>query len=536
MERKIVQGLLLGVSSNQLARELKVCKKTIKRIKERAQAKGYLNGTALPVYPEALFPEVVDARSAQSSEADVLLSEHRGWIKERLEVDEWLPITVYEELPVRVGRSSFYRFLKRHDLMPKASRGGVIPEIVCDPGEALVLDWGKLTTVVVDGVKRTVWMLIGVLGFSRYRMIRLVWSNKVEETLPALASMFDEIGGVPRRVTTDNPKCFATKADKYEPVLNPVAERFADYYGFILECLPPRDPQKKGKVERQVPYGRRLYQAHGSNWWGLEESQDYLNKKLSIANQNKHGTTRLRPVEVLKQEQEALQSLPTVPYDMEEYHKGTVRKDGCVRFRDKYYSVGEEHASCEVVIIGNSTQVSIYRDGQLLEVHERLTAPHRSKSIKAHHKRPWERTFEQQSLYRSRARAIGLWVEELVVTILAQGDGFVDHRKIWGILSLDKKYPAHIIDQACRLAHDQERWSYQFVKQMAETLSALEDATEDSSQQPFPLTKPTKFTRSIEEYSRKVNLTLIKGDKNEQRNNQETVRCAQNAHCSQRTG
>ena len=443
---------------------------------------------------------------------------------------------MFEELPVKVGRSSFYRFLKRHKLMPKVSRGGVIPEIVSEPGETLQLDWGKLRTVSVDGVKKTVWMLIGVLGFCRYRMIRLVWSNKVEETLPALASMLEEIGGVTRRVTTDNPKCFATKADKYEAILNPVAERFASYYGFILECLPPNDPEKKGKVERQVPYGRRLYQAHGDDWWGLEESQDYLNKKLAIANQNKHGTTRLRPVEVLEQEQIALKPLPTVPYDMEEYHKGTVRKDGCVRFRDKYYSAGEEYVSREVVVIGSSTQVSIYLDNKLLEVHDRITDPHRSKSIKEHHKRPWERTFEEQSIYRSKARAIGLWVDELVVTILAIGDGFVDTRKIWGILSLDKKYPPHIIDEACHLAHDHERWSYQFVKKTAEILHALENNKDDNSQQPLPLTKTTKFTRNIEEYSRKVQLTLIKGDKDEQRNDQEAVPGPQDAHRIQRAG
>jgi len=41
------------------------------------------------------------------------------------------------------------------------------------------------------------------------------------------------------------------------------------HYQVQMECLPPRDPQKKGKVERMMPYVRRLFQAHGE-WQGIE--------------------------------------------------------------------------------------------------------------------------------------------------------------------------------------------------------------------------------------------------------------------------
>ncbi len=37
--------------------------------------------------------------------------------------------------------------------------------------------------------------------------------------MDAIESMLQEIGGVPRKLTSDNPKCFATKADKYDPKL-----------------------------------------------------------------------------------------------------------------------------------------------------------------------------------------------------------------------------------------------------------------------------------------------------------------------------
>jgi transposase len=105
--------------------------------------------------------------------------------------------------------------------------------------------------------------------------------------------MFNEAGGVPKKLTSDNPKCFSTEASKFEPILNPGFERFCSHYGVIAEMLPPADPEKKGKVERSVSYIRRLYEAYGE-FVSIEDSQKYLDKKVAIANERKHGTTRLR--------------------------------------------------------------------------------------------------------------------------------------------------------------------------------------------------------------------------------------------------
>ena len=103
--------------------------------------------------------------------------------------------------------------------------------------------------------------------------------------------MFNEIGGIHQKKTSDNPKCFAIEASKYEPILNPAFESFCDYYNVIPEILPPRSPEKKGKVEGVVSYVRRLFEAHEA-WINLKEAQIYIDRKMIIANQRKHGTTK----------------------------------------------------------------------------------------------------------------------------------------------------------------------------------------------------------------------------------------------------
>ena len=223
MDRKIVELLKFGAGVNKVVETLQVGKKRVRCLRERAKEYGYLDAkgkpgaTALPPYPEAIFPESVDGRAVQPSEPQRLLEPHRPWIAERLQAG-WHAVTVYEELPVQVRRSSFYRYLERENLNKIGASFRVVPEIIHRSGEALLLDWGKLRDVIdTDGRKRTVWMFTGILGYSRYLMVRLVWSNDVETTLKAMASMFSELGGVAGKVTSDNPKCFALEASTAKP-------------------------------------------------------------------------------------------------------------------------------------------------------------------------------------------------------------------------------------------------------------------------------------------------------------------------------
>lgn len=484
VDRKIVELLIGGTGINAIGRTLHVAKRRIRALRERAIQAGYLSAdgrpgaTALPSYPQGVFPDGVDGRTLRLSEAHGLLEPQKGWIEERLAAG-WHAVTVFEELPEElkkvIGRSSFYRFLKRHNLHRPGDSGGVVPEIRHAPGEALILDWGKLRDVVdpVTGRTRRLWMFIGVLGHSRFMMIRLVWTMDTETTLRTLEGMFRQIGGVPFKVTIDNPKCMALEASKYEPLLNPAAERFAARYGFLIECLPPYDPEKKGKVERQVPFGRRLYEAHGDAWLGIEESQAYLDKKLVIANDRRHGTTLRQPKAVFEQEEaKTLKALPALAYEIEQFHEGGVRQDGHVRFDNKYYSVDEIYKGKDVVVLGGREQVSIYYQGKLLEVHTRITDPNQTKSTKPQHLKPWVRAMQDDSHYRRRAQALGPNVDEMILKLLSRGQGFIDTRKIWGILSLDKEHAADVIDAGCQKALELGELSFRMVKRYVDLAEA----------------------------------------------------------------
>jgi transposase len=524
MDRKIVELFLQGRSAREIMRQLGTGDRRVSKVRCLAEEYGYLlrrgaagtPGVPLPPYPEALFPDGPDGRASKASEANTLILARQPWITERL-LAGWHPITVFEELGLPVSRSSFYRFLHRHGLceLGDNARKRVVPEIRHRPGEALLLDWGKLRDVMdpVTGKKRTLWAFVAVLGYSRFMMVRLVWTNETRLTLAVIEGMFREIGGVPERVTSDNPKCFALEASRYEPLLNPAFERMAGHYGIRIECLPPADPQKKGKVERLMPYVRRLYEAHGEAWYGIEESQAFLDKKVALANERVHGTTRMKPIEQFLQVEAAhLKPLPALAYEPEEVSDGKVRRDGHVRFDSKYYSLGETFIGKTVLILASSSQVSIYYQGKLTEVHERIPAndPSRSKSTKPHHLKPWEREMKEGSLYRRRAQALGPDVDRFVLQLLNQGEGFIDTRKIWGVLSFDKSYTPAQINEACRQALALGTLSYRMVKSLLRLLPA-HPAGQDEAALPETARPPegnavNKFVRPMSVYEQQLKL------------------------------
>ncbi len=90
------------------------------------------------------------------------------------------------------------------------------------------------------------------------------------------------------------------------------------------------------------------------------------------------------------------------------------------------------------------------------------------------------------------------WVE----AVLRQGQGFVDTRRVWGVLSLDKRYGRPEIDGACARALALGSTSYRMVMKMLVVAEALGHA-EAAGPAAAPVARqeaPHKYTRSLEDY------------------------------------
>lgn len=512
MEYRIVELLILKRGVKSICKELKVGKDRVRDVRAKARAYGYLGGDRpLPMPPEAIFTDDKVSAVCVVSEPDQVLCERMEWIRDRL-VAGWHAVTIFEELGLaEVSRSSFYRFFERHELFKfkkKYQAPGLVAPIIHSPGEALILDWGKLCDVVEPetGRVRTLWAFVGVLGYSRYMMVRLVWTNDVVTTLPAIESMLREIGGVTRKVTSDNPKCFALKAHRYDPLLNPAFQRFSAHYHFTIECLAPREPKKKGKVERLMPFARRLFEAYPiAEWRGLEHAQEYMTRKVGIANERRHGTTCEKPIVVYRERESIhLKSLPALAFERCEVSYPTVRRDTLVRVMNKYYAVPDCFVGREMTALLTDTQVTLYHEGKLIENYVRLTQPDEIYAIKEHLQKPWQKIKENNLHYLKQAQTIGPNAARFVERVLQQGNGFVDTRRIWGVLSLEKKYSRDAIDWATSVALDMGRLSSRFVEEMIQLhVGKIElpgQLPREVGGKEVKSLAPSKFARSMDVY------------------------------------
>jgi len=115
-------------------------------------------------------------------------------------------------------------------------------------------------------------------------------------------------------------------------------------------------------------------------------------------------------------------------------------------------------------------------------------------------------------MYRQRAAKLGPSVETMVVRLLEQGQGFVDTRKIWGILSLDKRYRPDRIDAACRQALEMGNLGYRAVKIWleAEEAAECERAQAASPAQPAPVLRKTahQHVRPLSVYQEQLTLVM----------------------------
>ena len=510
VDRKIVEYFRSGLTTSKIAKETQKGKGYVIGIRKLALEYNYIEEASenptmfratareLPPVPEALFP-ITDNRKSRLADTDLVLDPHKVWIKERLGAG-WCPQTVFEELPVGIPRANFYRYLGRHDLKlaPEMRHS---PEIIHGPGECLQIDWGKIFDVDENGKRRVVWAFIGTLGHSRLTLVRVVDRCDFETTVNAITSMLTELGGVPRRVTSDNPKVFVITASKFDPQLNVAFERFACHYGFTIEALPPRDPQKKGKVERSVQIVRRLFESFDLSTYSLKLAQEHIDRKMTIANQRKHGSHLMRPIDVFERdEKKSLKALPVVPYEVEKILTTNVREDGYVRFLNKFYRVDPRLKSEEALVIGNTEFISIYCAGRLIESYPKITDPFRKSDCKEHLREAFEKTLNDHGHYITMAEKIGPNASRFVQIILARGEGFVDNRIVWGLMSLDKTYSKDEIDKACASALELSTVHLGCVRSLLKIHAKPKPKAEK--------TNNGKFTRSMTEYKTQLRLVF----------------------------
>jgi transposase len=323
----------------------------------------------------------------------------------------------------------------------------------CQPGEEAQIDFGKGAWIVdAAGKRRRPHVLRVVLCHSRKGYSEAVYRQTTEAFLRCLENAFWAFGGVPQRLVTDNLRAAVTKADWFDPELNPKVQSFCQHYGVVLLPTRPYTPRHKGKVERGVDYVQDNA-LKGRIFSSLDEENRFLSDwERSVADTRVHGTTRQQVSKLFATERPALQALPTERFPF--FHEGqrAVHRDGHVEVDKAYYSVPPEYLSRTVWVRWDARVVRVFNQRfDQIAMHVKHE-PGRFSTQGQHIASEKISGVERGAAWLlARTRRLGAhstrWSEAVIAVRGVEGV-----RVLQGLLSLAHRYPCAAIERACELA------------------------------------------------------------------------------------
>ena len=334
-------------------------------------------------------------------------------------------------------------------------------------GEAAQIDFGsgpELVDPETGEIVKTHFFLM-TLCWSRHQYAEIVLDQKVPTWLECHRHAFEWFGGVPQKLIIDNAKCAITRACARDPVVQRAYAEFAEGYGFKIDPCPPREPQKKGRVEAGVKYLKRRFLPLRDFRHLRDANRQLADWVLATAGNRLHGTTRQRPLDHFTAvEQPLLRALPDVPPEPACWAKVKVHRDAHVQFRKALYSVPYQRVGQTLWLKATATTVRLYADHLLVATHPRLFRAGQRATIQDH--MPPEalaHLLRDPQWCRRRAEAIGPACQALIEHLFA--DRVLENlRGVQGLLRLAKSHTPARLEAACRRALDFGNPRYRAVK------------------------------------------------------------------------
>lgn len=206
------------------------------------------------------------------------------------------------------------------------------------PAQEAQFDWkGPVSGLLASAPEQKLYFFRLVMGYSRYRITRLVRLQTLPAVLADLMDVLATLGGLPQRLVFDN---FGAAVLKPRPNLrlHPFFADFCDHYGIEPAPALPYSPQRKGKTERSfrdLAESDLLHQVYADP----ADIQRALDRADEQYNRRVHTTTGETPTARLERERPFLMALPAVPFDPRLPETRQVLSDCTISYHAVYYSV-----------------------------------------------------------------------------------------------------------------------------------------------------------------------------------------------------
>jgi transposase len=406
---------------------------------------------------------------------------------------------IFQDLVAEHGFAGSYYSVRR--FVRQLGRRAELPvrRMECEPGDECQVDFGRGAPVVgADGKRQATHVLRVVLSHSRKGYSEVVLRQTTEAFVRCLENAFRHFGGVPRRVVLDNLRAAVTRADWFDPELNPKVEAFGRHYGMAFWPTKPYTPRHKGKVERGVGYVKNNA-LKGRTFAGVAEQNVFLQEwERTVADTRIHGTTRRQVGPYFTAvEKSALLPLPPGLFPSFEEGRRVVNRDGHVEVERAFYSVPPEYLGRRVWVRWDGRVVRVFNDRQeQVALHPRHE-PGRFSTLTPHVASEKVSGIERGAAWMlSRIRLVGphcaAWAEACL-----SARGVEGVRALQGLLSLTRRHTATAVDRACEIAHTYSAYRVRIVRRLLDRAAPVQLAAFlDDDPLIRPLSDYTRFVHA----------------------------------------
>jgi transposase len=468
-----------GWSQRRIARELGIDRETVSRHlrlagaveAKPATASNALTGSdgGMAIDPDTSNAGGASPGRAGGSDRDGRVSgptsgcvPYHAWLVAKLE-QGLSAVRIHQDLREEHGGSvPSYHSVRRYVNKLRDRSPDPFRRMEVEPGQEAQVDFGTGAPVIdtrasaasrASGGRRRTHVLRVVLSHSRAGYSEVVDRQTTENFIRCIENAFHHFGGVPQTLVLDNLRAAVSRADWFDPELNPKVQSFFAHYGVVALPTKPYTPRHKGKVERGVGYVQ-ANALKGRCFASLAEQNAHLRHwERHIADTRIHGTTQQQVRWHFEQvEKPALRPLPPTRFPCFEEARRTVHRDGHVSVARAYYSLPPEYVGREVWVRYDSRLVRLYDA--------------RMRPIVTHTRQEPGRfsTLDQHILDRKIAGVErgAVWLLEKVARIgpqarcwgeaLVQERGVEGLRVLQGLLALADRRGGEPVDRACELA------------------------------------------------------------------------------------
>ena len=340
-------------------------------------------------------------------------------------------------------------------------------------GDKLYVDFTGDHMYITDAKtceKKPVEVFVAILGASQFTYSEAVETQQKHDWIKANTNTLHYIGGVPAAIMPDCLKSGVTRADKYEPDINPEYEDFANHYNTVILPARARKPKDKALAENAVKiiYMRIFAPLRNRVFFSLAELNEAIRDKLEEHNNacfQRLNTTRRQLLEQI--DLPALKPLPPERYELKhiEYRKVQFNYHAYLPADKHYYSVPYAYRDKCVKIKYTAGNVEIFYNNTRIASHVRDISPGQY-STKKEHMPSHHRFYAEWSPGRflNWAGQQGEYVEQIIGEILKQRQHPEQaFRSCLGVLSLHKKYGLERINLACKRAAHYGQYSYKSI-------------------------------------------------------------------------